>query len=184
MDNGTGSSFSGSGATYRLRLTPDADFQGDLTVRVPAGVTVDSASNLNEAGSESFAVDTLAPTLVTSGGATVNGPTLTLEFAETRASMVSAALTGVDDDIDDDAETVVITAAVGGAGLGQRRTVTIEDDDDPELAVRREPDRPDGARECGQRQRGGPGRKRVAEIWNAARPGVGRQARCSDGRHP
>ena len=42
----------------------------------------DAANNLSEAGSETFAVDTIAPTLATSGGATVNGSTLTLTFNE------------------------------------------------------------------------------------------------------
>ena len=80
--NATGSNFSGSGSTYTLKLTPDADFDGDVTVTVPASVAEDNAMNANEAGSATFAVDTLAPALATTGGATVNGSTLTLTFGE------------------------------------------------------------------------------------------------------
>ena len=90
-DNGSASNFSGSGATYRLRVTPDADFEGDVTVRVPAGVAVDGASNLNEVGSESFAADTRAPALAASDGATVNGATLTLTYDETLAAVTTPA---------------------------------------------------------------------------------------------
>ena len=91
VDNGSASNFSGSGATYRLRVTPDADFEGDVTVRVPAGVAVDGASNLNEVGSESFAADTRAPALAASDGATANGATLTLTYDETLAAVTTPA---------------------------------------------------------------------------------------------
>ena len=91
VDNGSASHFSGSGATYRLRVTPDADFEGDVTVRVPAGVAVDGASNLNEVGSENFAADTRAPALAASDGATVNGATLTLTYDETLAAVTTPA---------------------------------------------------------------------------------------------
>ena len=71
--NGAGSNFSGSGSTYRLRVTPDADYEGNVTVTVPAGVVEDSSMNPNEAGSATFAVDTLAPALAAANGAAVNG---------------------------------------------------------------------------------------------------------------
>ena len=80
--NGTGSGFSGSGSTRTLTVTPAADFDGDVTVTVPAGVAEDASMNVNEAGSATFAVDTLAPALAASNGATVNGATLTLTFDE------------------------------------------------------------------------------------------------------
>ena len=80
--NGTGSNFSGSGSTYRLRVTPDADFDGDVTVSVAAEAAKDGASNLSEAGSATFAVDTVAPALAAARGASVNGSTLTLTFDE------------------------------------------------------------------------------------------------------
>ena len=84
--NGSGTDFSGSGATYRLRVTPAADFEGDVTVTVPAGVAQDSAANPNEAGSATFAVDNRAPVLAMTDGATVNGTTLTLTFHEALAA--------------------------------------------------------------------------------------------------
>ena len=48
---------------------------------------------------------------------------------------MSATLTGVDDDLEDDGETVVVSATHNGVPFGDRRTVTIEDDDDPEVTV-------------------------------------------------
>ena len=45
------------------------------------------------------------------------------------ASTVTATVTGVDDRIDDDAETILIDGMRAGAGFGTRRTVTIDDDD-------------------------------------------------------
>ena len=88
--NGVGSNFSGSGAIYRLRVTPDADFEGEVTVTVPAGAAEDSAAIPNEADSETFAVDTRAPALVAANGATVNGATLTLTFDEVLAASNTA----------------------------------------------------------------------------------------------
>ena len=64
VTNGTGSNFSGSGASYRLRVTPTADFEGNVTVTVPAGAAKDGADNTSEAGSETFEVDTRAPAFV------------------------------------------------------------------------------------------------------------------------
>ena len=95
LTNGTGSNFSGSGATRTLTVTPDADVDGDVTVTVPAGVAEDSAMNLNEAGSATFAVDTLAPALATTAGATVNGAILTLTFNEAlgAANVAASAFT-------------------------------------------------------------------------------------------
>ena len=84
--NGAGSNFSGSGATYRLRVTPDADFDGDVTVTVPAGAAEDSSMIPNEAGSATFAVDTLAPALAAANGAAASGATLTLTFDEAPAT--------------------------------------------------------------------------------------------------
>ena len=95
VDNGTGSNFSGSGATYSLQVTPDSDFEGDVTVTVPAGVAEDGSMNTNEAVSETFAVDTLAPALAATDGATVNGALLTLTFDEAlgAANIAASAFT-------------------------------------------------------------------------------------------
>ena len=91
VTNGTGSSFSGSGATYTLRVTPNADFDGDVTVSVPAGAAKDGANHLSESGSATFAVDTIVPALLTSGAATVNGATVTLTFDESLVAVNTAA---------------------------------------------------------------------------------------------
>ena len=85
VDNGTGSNFTGSGMTYTLRVTPDTDFEGDVRITIPAGVAQDRATNPNDAGTATFAVDTRAPALVTTDTATVNGATLTLTFDEALA---------------------------------------------------------------------------------------------------
>ena len=67
---------------------------------------------------------------------TISDKSLTLPAGEgTGASTVSATVTGVDDDLDDDGETVVVSATHNGAAFGDPRTVTIEDDDDPEVTV-------------------------------------------------
>ncbi|MCY4564372.1 MAG: Ig-like domain-containing protein, partial [Gammaproteobacteria bacterium] len=101
VDNGSASNFSGSGATYRLRVTPDAEFEGDVTVRVPAGVAVDGASNLNEVGSETFAAATTVSVEVGASGdtategsdyATVGTLTLTIP-AYARSATVRFMLT-------------------------------------------------------------------------------------------
>ena len=86
VDNGTRSNFSGSGTTYTLRISPHADFEGNVTVTIPAGVAEDSSMNPNDAGSETFAVDTRVPTLASTDGATMNGSNLTLTFDESLAA--------------------------------------------------------------------------------------------------
>ena len=85
VTNGTGSNFSGSDATYTLRVRPDEDFEGDVTVTVAAGAAKDGSDNTSEAGSGTFAVDTRAPAFVTTDAATVNRATLTLVFHENLA---------------------------------------------------------------------------------------------------
>ena len=50
---------------YTLVITPNAGFQGNLTVDVAAGVATDLAGNPNTAAAQSVqAVDTLAPSVV------------------------------------------------------------------------------------------------------------------------
>ena len=52
-------------SVYTLVITPNAGFQGNLTVDVAAGVATDLAGNPNTAAVQSVqAVDTLAPTVV------------------------------------------------------------------------------------------------------------------------
>ena len=61
--NGTKGTFTPvDGDTYTLVVTPTAGFQGNLTVDVAGGVTIDGFGNFNVAATQSVqAVDTLAP---------------------------------------------------------------------------------------------------------------------------
>ena len=87
VTNGAGSEVSGSGTTYALTVTPDEDFEGEVTVTVPPAVVADAAGTVNTVGSaRTFGVDTRAPALAITDGATVNGATLTLTFDETLAA--------------------------------------------------------------------------------------------------
>ena len=63
VTNGTGSNFTGTGAGYTLDIEPNANIEGDVTVRVPANAAVDGANNGNVEGSETFAVDTQVLTI-------------------------------------------------------------------------------------------------------------------------
>ena len=62
-----------------------------VTVTIPAGVAEDSLSNLNVEGTETFEVDTRAPKLLASGGATANGDSLRLTFNEVLANTLTTA---------------------------------------------------------------------------------------------
>ena len=64
------------------------------------------------------------------GGRTINSTSLTLPAGVgSEASSVPATVTAVNDNVDDDAETIVIGALLDGVALGDARTVTITDDD-------------------------------------------------------
>ena len=76
---GTGSNFSGSGATYALDIEADVDLEGDVTVNVPDGVAADAAGNPNVGRSQTLAVDTRPPTLE---AADADGATVTLIWTE------------------------------------------------------------------------------------------------------
>ena len=72
-------------SVYTLEITPNAGFQGILTVNVPAGVATDLAGNPNTAAPQSVqAVDTLAPSVVITddeaGTANIAGGTITYTF--------------------------------------------------------------------------------------------------------
>ena len=72
-------------SVYTLVITPNAGFQGNLTVNVPAGVATDLAGNPNTAAVQSVqAVDTLAPSVVITddeaGTANIAGGTITYTF--------------------------------------------------------------------------------------------------------
>ena len=82
VGGGTGSRFSGSAANYRLRVEPDPDIEGDVTVTVRADAAEDAAHNGNVAASETFAADTRPPVLAARDPATVDAAALTLTWRE------------------------------------------------------------------------------------------------------
>ena len=55
------------------------------------------------------------------------------------AASVSARLRAVDDDVDDDGETVTIRARQGGRNVGSARTLRIADDDETGVVVESRP---------------------------------------------
>ena len=82
VGGGTGSQFSGSAANYRLRVEPDPDIEGDVTVTVRADAAEDAAHNGNVAASATFAADTRPPGLAARDPATVDAAALTLTWRE------------------------------------------------------------------------------------------------------
>ena len=79
VTNGTASGFNGSGTTWMMTVTPDANYDGDVTVVVEADAAQTSNGVGNAAAEQAFAVDTKAPGLRT---AAVTGNTLTLTYDE------------------------------------------------------------------------------------------------------
>ena len=69
VTNGTASGLRGSGTTYSLTVTPDADYEGDVTVEVAADVALSNSNIGNAAASQAFAVDTATPTVAITSGA-------------------------------------------------------------------------------------------------------------------
>ena len=82
VDNGSASGFAGSGDSYTVTVTPDADFDGLVTVTVPADAAADTAELGNAEASATFQVDTKAPALAAADAAVVDGAALTLTFDE------------------------------------------------------------------------------------------------------
>ena len=65
--NGTKSNFLGSGTTFTFDVEPSVSIEDYITIQVGADAAYDAARNGNEAGTASFAVDTLAPALRDTG---------------------------------------------------------------------------------------------------------------------
>ncbi|WP_338846529.1 Ig-like domain-containing protein [Massilia sp. W12] len=61
VKNGVLSNFSGSGTDYSATFTPDKGMDGKTEVSVAAGSFSDAQGNMNEAGSVTLLVDTVAP---------------------------------------------------------------------------------------------------------------------------
>ncbi|WP_429614826.1 Ig-like domain-containing protein [Synechococcus elongatus] len=105
--NGTKGTFTAVSPTeYTLVVTPDAGFEGNITVDVAAGVAIDAAGNPNTAATQSVQpVDTDVPV-----------PTITVD-AVTADNVINAAEAG---------GTVAITGTVGGEfNTGDTVTLTI-----------------------------------------------------------
>ena len=113
VTNGTTvSALRGSGRRYNFDVEPKVDFEGNVTVRIPADVAENNSNEGNTARSRSFSVDTKVPTLVS---ATVDEDELVLTY---------------DEDLD---ETSVPAAGdfdvfAGNSGIDVSR-VTVDDDE-------------------------------------------------------
>ena len=79
VTNGRGSNLTGTDARYALTVTPSPNIEDNVTIRVPANAALDAANLGNVEGSETFAVDTRAPELLS---AAVNGADLVLNYGE------------------------------------------------------------------------------------------------------
>ena len=100
-----------------------------------AAVTVSTGSGSTYATAQTVRL-AVAGTATENVDYTISGRTLTLPAGVgTGASMVTATVTGVDDNLDDDDETVEITGSRNGVAFGSRQTIAIDDDDWPELTV-------------------------------------------------
>lgn len=86
LSGGVASSFTGSGATYSMTVTPSANLQGNAVVSVAANAAVDSGGNPSTGDSLTQAVDTVVPTLLITDnvpGLNATGPVLfTFNFGE------------------------------------------------------------------------------------------------------
>ena len=128
------------GTQQTVTITDD-DATPTLTVSVnPASIAENAGTSTVtvSTGTTTFAGDQMIA-LALSGTATkgddytIGAESLTLTAGQ---SSVTATVTAVDDLLDDDAETVVITASAGGTTIGTAQTITITDDDDaPALTV-------------------------------------------------
>ena len=129
VTNGTAaSSFESSTATvYVIEVTPEANYAGDVTVTVPADAAADAAANGNAAASATFAVDTRAPVLAATGGAAVNGNTLTLTYDEAldTVSVPAASAFAVRAKAGGAGDPVAVNLAASGAVTVSGRTVTL-----------------------------------------------------------
>ena len=133
------------GTLQTITITDDDDAPS-LTLAVTPGTLAENggtASVTVSTGSGStFATD--QSILFTTGGTATPGTDYQFDLNPVTlpagdgdlASTVTATVEGIDDDLDDDDETIEITGTRNGSAFGSRRTVTIIDDDWPELTVR------------------------------------------------
>ena len=94
-----------------------------------ATVTVSTGTGSTFADGQTVELS-VSGTATTGTDYTISSQSLTLPAgAGTEASSVTATVTGLDDNLDDDAETVVIGALLDGVAFGAAQTITIADDE-------------------------------------------------------
>ena len=117
-------------SVFRVRITPNSNSEGDVTIQVKANAVMDTAGNSNPLSGESRAVhvDTIAPT-----GMFVNPPTTPQKDPFNVTLRFSEPVTGfrIPDDLVDDSKIATITLLSGSDG-----------DRDYILTVTPEPDTP------------------------------------------
>ena len=132
-DNSHG--LAGNPSPVTLRITDDDDApQLTLSVR-PSTIAEDggvSTVTVESVNGVAFARDQQIALAFSGTAAKGTDYTVALERLTLTAgqSSVDTTVTTVDDAVDDDAETVLVTARHGGGVLGAERTITIADDDD------------------------------------------------------
>ena len=118
VGKGGASNLSGSGTTYELTVTPEADHAGALTLSVSADAAVDTNGVGNASASQTFDVDTKVPAF---RAAAVTGNTLTLTYDENLDGTSTPA-----------ADAFWVTAGASGS----LETVALADSDPVTLAGR------------------------------------------------
>ena len=137
VGHGTKGAFTALDArTYTLAVTPDAGFEGNVTVDVAADAAQDSATNGNDVATHGQAVDTLAP-------AAANDAAAVAENATRTGNVIAGAAGGAGQDIGTGIQTVTAISGSGGAGtvsqalIGALGTLTLNPDGSYSYAANR-----------------------------------------------
>ncbi len=121
VEGGTAASVDGSGMSYTVSIDPEDDFEGALTVSIPADAANDSADNGSQASSVySVEVDQTAPTVSIEGPSGPLGPAplnLTITFSESVSGFSSS-----------DVAVVGGSAKASGNGMDYTAEITPADD--------------------------------------------------------
>ena len=151
------------GTRARIAIPDTTDAPGAMVVTIedddkPDWKLTVEPDSIAEAGTESSTVTVLTGgktfaadqtiTLMLAGTATetddftLASKSLTLTAGDT---LVTATITAVDDTLDDDDETILVTASHDGATIGEPQTITITDDDTqlPNTSLTPSPDDPE-----------------------------------------
>ena len=126
------------GAPQTITITDDDTPSFTLSVSAATIAEAGGTSTVTLAtGGVTFAADetitlSLGGTAAKETDYTIGAETLTLTAGQTE---VTTTVTAVQDTVDDDAETVVVTASRGGSQVGAPQTITITDDDTPSFTL-------------------------------------------------